>query len=94
MPPAADTVPVMTAKSTSADRMRRHRARKRRGAVRIALDISPEGIRELARLGWLATGGRDPRAVARAVLGIASKAAILELRSLAPMAKETHLTIV
>jgi hypothetical protein len=65
----------MTAKSTSTDRMRRHRARKRRGAVRVALDISSEGIGELARLGWLdAKRVDDPAAVGNAILAIGGAA--------------------
>ena len=67
--------------TTSAERMRRLRERRREGAVVVSVEIEPEAIAELQRLGWLAPWQRsDPEAVADAVLALESRAIGIGLR--------------
>ena len=68
-------------RSTSSERTRIHRERRRAGSTLIRLIISAEGANELVRLGWLCANlARDPVAVADALLAIAGDAAGKGLR--------------
>lgn len=67
--------------STSAERMRLLRERRREGAVVISAEIEARAIDELQRLGWLAPWQRsDPEAVADAVLDLGARALTRGLR--------------
>ena len=67
--------------TTSAERMRRLRERRREGAVVVSVEIEPQAITELTRLGWLAPWQRsDPEAVADAVLDLGARALTRGLR--------------
>jgi hypothetical protein len=58
--------------STSADRMRAYRLRRRERCILVQLDITADGAHALQSLGWLIpAGARDTTAIANAILALA-----------------------
>jgi len=61
--------------SPAASRMRRSRARRRRGEAVVSLDVRPGVITDLVALGWLAEPDRvDKGAIARALTNLVERA--------------------
>jgi hypothetical protein len=61
--------------SPAALRQRRRRWRRRHNLLTISIELAPDAIDDLIRLGWLgAAKGSDKAAVAVAVVGIAGEA--------------------
>jgi hypothetical protein len=59
-------------RATAAERMRRCRARRAAGVVRVAFDLAPAGIAELITAGFLPAASRDdPKAVRTAFISAA-----------------------
>ena len=67
---------AVTKRSTSAERTKAYRARRRAGSVLTTIEVSAAGIAELSRLGWLSSNrAHDSVAIADAVLALAGDAA-------------------
>lgn len=66
--------------SPSAERTRRWRRKRKRGAVVVSFDVAPDVTAKLIRSGWLDEIKRgDKKAIAIALIELAEKAAALEI---------------